>query len=162
VTEQTKAEQKKPGRKLIPGTPDLDEGELEAIKAIKSYETLEKKIALLDSEHSEFLKTREGYLEELERKRQVADAAIRAIDASFGPWERFSEQKTYDINGLYSLIGEDKFIELGGTVSQLPVYDLERDTLEVAIAAKKIPKSVVENILKITPKYRAPKPRGRA
>jgi hypothetical protein len=155
-------DEKKPGRKLIPASPDLDESELAAIKAIKSYETVEKKISLFESEHSEIFKTYDEMLEDLERKRRVADPAIRSTDASFGPWQRLTEQRTYDTDALYSLIGEEKFLDLGGTVSQMPIFDLEKDKLEVAIAARKIPKSVVDAILKITPKYRAPKPRCRA
>lgn len=154
-------EDKKPGRKLIPANPDLDESELAAIKAIKSYETLEKKIMLFESENSVVFKTYDEMLEELERKRQVADAAIRPTEASFGPWQRLSEQRTYDTAALYSLVGEERFRELGGTVNQMPIFDLDKDALKVAIAAKKISPAIVDAILKIIPKYRAPKPRLR-
>lgn len=160
MSEQTQVE-KKPGRKLIPTSPELDEPELEAIKAIKSYETTERKISLFESENGEVFKTYDAMLDELERKRQVADAKIRATDATFGPWERFSEQKNYDTTALYDLIGKERFLALGGTVTEMPVIELERDKLELAIAEKEISKSVVSAILKITPKYRAPKPRLR-
>lgn len=152
---------KKPGRKLIPADPALDEAELAAMKAIKSYETVEKKLMLFESEHAAVFETFDEMLGELELKRQVADATIRPLDASFGPWQRLSEQRTYDVTALYSLVGDERFRDLGGTVSEMPVYELDKDTLKVAIAAKKIPPSVVDAILKITPKYRAPKPRLR-
>jgi hypothetical protein len=158
---ETQVEQKKPGRKLIPTSPELDEPELEAIKAIKSYETTERKISLFESTNGEVFKTYDGMLEELERKRQVADAKIRATDATFGPWERFSEQKKYDTTALYDLIGKERFLALGGTVTEMPVIELDRDKLELAIASKELSKAVVAAILKITPMYRAPKARHR-
>lgn len=159
---ETQAEQKKPGRKLMPATDDLDESELEAVKAVKSYEKCERGVAAFEAEHREVFESYDGMLEELERKRQVADATIRATDASFGPWERFSEQRNYDTDALYSLVGHEKFLALGGTVTEMPVIELERDKLELAIKKREIPKSVVAAILKIIPKYRAPKARARS
>jgi hypothetical protein len=160
TTEQIE-QHKKAGRKLIPASPDLDDSELEAIKVVKSYESHQTKVALFEGEHSEVFQTYDGLLGELERKRQVADATIRAIDASFGSWERYSEQRKYDTTALYDLIGKPKFLALGGTVTEMPVIEIAKDKLELAIQKKDIPKSVVSAILKITPMYRAPKPRSR-
>lgn len=156
------AEQKKPGRKLMPASDELDEAELEAVKAVKSYETYERRVAAFESEHRETFQSYDGMLEELERKRQVADATIRVTDASFGPWERFSEQRNYDTQALYTLIGKERFLELGGTETQMPVIEFERDKLELAIKKREIPSKVVAQIVKVISKYRAPKPRIRS
>lgn len=153
--------QKKPGRKLMAASDDLDDSEREAIKAIKAYEAQERKLAAFEGEHGDIFEAYDLLLSELERKRQIADTTIRALDASFGPWERFSERRSYDTQTLYQLVGEERFLELGGTVTKMPVIEIERATLELAIKKKEIPKSVVTEILTITPSYRAPKPRSR-
>lgn len=158
MTTQTTAINKVPGRKLIPGSETLDERETAAVKAVKSYESLEKKIRAFESEHADVFSEYYRLTTELEAKRKVADAAIRATDASFGPWERFSEKKSYDVPRLFDLIGEEKFLELGGTVDKAVVYNFDREALELNIAARKIPKSVVAEITTVTPNYRAPKP----
>jgi hypothetical protein len=152
-------EQKKAGRTLIANSPDLDDGEKAAIVAVKAYERVDKAIRTFMSEHTKVFKPFAELLEKLEAKRMIADAAMRSTDASFGPWQR-SEQRTYDTVLLHELIGEEKFLELGGTVSEVPVYELEKDKLELAIVAEKIASTVVEKIRTITPKYRAPKARA--
>lgn len=153
-------EDKKPGRNLIPNSPDLDETEVEAVKAVKAFEKIDKSIALYEAEHGAVFRTYAELLDKRENKRKVADAAIRATNASFGPWQLLNVQHTYDVPTLCSLIGEDKFLELGGTVTKMPVYELGKEELELAIAANKIPAKVITEIEKLTPRYKAPKPRS--
>jgi ribosomal protein L14E/L6E/L27E len=153
---------KKPGRKLVPSDPNLTDAEKAAIKAVKAYETADKTIDIFRIEHEETLATYTQLLEEREQKRQVADAAIRAVDATFGPWQRFSEQKKYYPDVLYERLGEKRFLEIGGRVGQVPSYEINAEQIELAIAAKKIPEAIVPDIRKITPKFRAPKGPGKS
>jgi hypothetical protein len=146
----------------MPASDDLDEAELEAIKAVKSYETYERRVAAFESDNREIFEGYDAMLEELERKRQVADALIRKTDATFGPWERFSEQRSYDVQALYTLLGKEKFLALGGTETEMPVIEFERKLLELQIKKRAIPASIVSQIVNVTSKYRAPKPKARS
>lgn len=147
-------------RKLVPGDPNLTPQEKEALEAAKEYERSLKILDMFKIENSKVFKDYTELLEELEQKRQVADKLLRGLDVSYGPWERFSEQKVPNAQALYNLVGEQKFLELGGTISQQPIYDIDKEKLEVAIAAKKIPAEAANEVLKVTPKYRAPKPQS--
>ncbi len=148
--------EKTPGRKLIASNPDNDQTENEAIAAVQAYERAYKKVASFVREHSDVFGGYRKLLETLESKRLVADAKMRATDASFGDWKR-SEQRSYDVALLCETIGLAAFIDLGGSVTQEPVYSLEKEKIELAIAEKKITDTIVDSIRTITPKYQAPK-----
>lgn len=148
--------EKKPGRKLVAKAPDNDEAETAAIAAVQAYERALKKVVTHVSEHPEAFGTYRELLETLESKRKVADAKMRATDASFGDWKR-SEQRTYDAALLCERVGLAAFADLGGEVSTETVYSIDKDTVELAIEEKKIAPSVVEEVRTITAKYQAPK-----
>lgn len=153
---------KKGGRKLVPNDPELDDAEKTAIKAVRAYEAATKTLDLFRIENGEMFKIYDELVEEQEQKRQVADAAMRATDASFGPWNRFSERKTYDTTMLYESIGEAKFLEIGGRLNKVTTYEIDPKQIEVAAAARKIPARVMEEVRKVVPSYRAPKPPGKS
>jgi hypothetical protein len=149
-------EAKNPSRTIIANDPDASEVDKAAVKAVKAFERAAKAVRDYIAEHTKVFEPFRELVAKLEVKRKLADAAMRATDASFGEWKR-SEQRTYDNALLCELIGEEKFVELGGTVSKVDTYELPRDKLELAILAKKIPEGVVEKIRTITAKYSAPK-----
>lgn len=160
ASKKTKApapEKKKPGRKLVPGDPSLTTKEKEAIVAVKEFEVTERVLDLFKIENGQTFKIYGELLDEREQKRQVAEAAIKSVDASFGPWERFSEQKTYYPMAVYQHLGEKGFLELGGKLETETVYILDKEKIELAIAANKIPEEIIPEIRKVTPKYRSPK-----
>lgn len=149
--------EKNPGRKLIANSPDNDEAENAAIAAVQAYERAFKKLALYRTEHPDVFGGYRKLIDKLEEKRVVADAKMRATNASFGDWKR-SEQRSYDCALLCERIGLAAFLELGGTVRSEPIHSLDRETIEVAIAERTIPAAIVDEIRTITPKYTAPKP----
>lgn len=148
--------EKKPGRKLIPNSPDNDQAETDAIAAVQAYERVAKKIAAFVSEHHEVFAPFRKLVDSLESKRKVADAKMRATDASFGDWKR-TEQRTYDAALLCEKIGVPAFTELGGEVTTETVYAIEKDKVELAIEEKKIAAGIVAEVRTITAKYQAPK-----
>jgi hypothetical protein len=152
-------EKKKNGRKLIPTDPDLDDAEKAAIKAVKQFETAEKTLDMFVLENPEIFKTYEQLIEERNQKLQVADAAVRATGGSFGPWQCYTEQKKYKPDVLYQHLGEKKFLEIGGVINQETVYTIDPQKIEVAIAAHIIREAAIDDIKKVTPVYRAPKPK---
>lgn len=150
-------EKKKNKRKLIPTDPDLDPSEKAAIKAIKQFETAEKTLDMFALEYPDVFKTYAELVEERNRTLQVADAAIRATGASFGPWQCYTEQKKYDAKAVYEHLGQAKFLEIGGAINTETVYSIDPQKIEVAIAAHTIKEAAIPDIKKVTPVYRAPK-----
>jgi len=150
-------EKKKRGRKLIPTDPDLDDAERQAIKAVKHFETAEKTLDMFVLENPSVFKTYNELIEERNQKLQVADAAMRATEASYGPWNCYSEQKRYNAEVLYGHLGQAKFLEIGGSVGTTTTYEIDPQKIEVAIAANIIKGPIIDEVKKVSPVYRAPK-----
>jgi hypothetical protein len=148
--------EKKPGRKLVANNPDNDQAETDAIAAVQAYERVVKRLVSFVAEHPEVFGAYQKLLESLESKRKIADAKMRATDASFGDWKR-TEQRSYDAALLCEKIGLVPFCELGGVVTTETVHTIEKDKVELAIEEKKIPAAVVAEVRTITAKYQAPK-----
>lgn len=147
-------------KKLNPHDPALTEKEREALQAAREYEGALRVLDMFKIENSAIFQNYAQLLDEVEQKRQVADKLLRSLNASYGPWELFSEQRSYDAQALYNLVGEQRFLELGGRISQQTVYEIDKEKAEIAINAKKIPTEAVDSVRKITPKYRSPKPQS--
>lgn len=148
--------QKKPGRLLVSNAPDNDADEIAAIAAVQAYERVQRRIVVFMSEHPEVFDAYRKLIESLESKRKIADAKMRATDASFGDWKR-TEARTYDAALLCEKVGLPAFLELGGVVATETVHSIDKDTIELAIEEKKIPAAVVELVRTIQSKYHAPK-----
>lgn len=57
---------------------------------------------------------------------------------------------SYDADALVSSVGEDYFMELGGTVALVRSYKIDKATLEKQIAANALPQEIVELICKVS------------
>lgn len=145
------------GKTLVATDPNLNHEEQAAVSAVKEYQTAEKTIELFKQDNQQLMTEYLELLEEKEQKRQVADKLIRALDVSFGPWDRYSERTTYNADMLCQLIGKQKFMELGGVESTAVVYSIDGQKVELAIASGAIPKEVVPEVKTVTSSYHTPK-----
>lgn len=144
-------------KRIVPNDPNLSTEEKAAAEAVREYEIAVKVLDMFKIDHSKIFTEYNSLEEDVEQKRQVADKLVRSTGKSCGPWEAFTEQKTYNAQELYNLMGEEKFLALGGVLREETIYDVDKSKIDIAISQKLIPKEVAEVIRKITPKYRAPK-----
>lgn len=91
------------------------------------------------------------------QKLEAAALACRNQDVSCGPFELYQHSVKYNSQQLYDLIGEERFLLVGGTKNTKTVYDVDKARLEMAIDQGKIPSDVVEAIRTINPSYHSPK-----
>lgn len=144
-------------KRLVADDPNLTKEEQAAVAAGRDYANAMKVLDVFKIEHSKVFAEYQALVDDAEQKRQVADKLIRATGSSYGPWEAFSEQKNYNAQELFNLMGEQKFLELGGVMSEQTIYEVDKQKVDIAIAQGAIPKEVAEVVRKITLKYRAPK-----
>lgn len=154
-------EEKKPGRKLIPGSPSLDDKEKAAVKAVKEFEQSEKVIELYttDPENREIIENYHKLLDERDQKLQVAEAAVRATDATCGPFIRTHATTKWLPAALYDRLGQQKFLAIGGKIGTETVYSITKEQAELALASKVIKEEMLPDVRKISPTYRVPKPK---
>lgn len=145
------------GKKLLASDPNLTADERAVIQAVKEFETTEKSIALFKQDNGQLMEEYGALLEEREQKRQAADKLVRALDVSYGPWDRYQERTSYNVDALVQLIGKKKFMEIGGTESTAIEYSIDGQKIELAIASKVIPAEIVPDVKTVSPSYHAPK-----
>ena len=94
----------------------------------------------------------ERYNAALEQAEQVC----RAREVSCGPIDLYQYTTKYDATALYNAVGRDQFLALGGQLSTVTEYSVDKGRLEAAIAQNKIAADVVPQIRKETPNFHKP------
>lgn len=101
----------------------------------------------------------EQYAELAERYNtalEQADKVCRAKQVSSGPFDLYQFTTKYDAEALYNAVGRDKFLEVGGKIDSKTIYDLDKGRLEAAVAQKKVPAEVIDQVRKETPAFHKP------
>ena len=117
--------------------------------AAERLESFKEKHARLFSELAEITA-------DYNQKLEAADKASRQHKVSCGPFTMFQVQRSYDAKSLYDILGQEDFLAVGGTVSTQRVYDVDKPRLNAAVASGKLPKEVLDLVVKETPKYNVP------
>lgn len=147
----------KKSRRLVATDPNLTEAERAAILAVEEFRMAEKAIELFTDTYPQLMKEYRELLEERNQKLSAADTAIRGLDVSYGPWDRFTADVRYDADALYENIGRTKFLEIGGQIGMEETHKIDGARIELAISKGQIPATLVPVVKKIIPKYRTPK-----
>lgn len=97
-------------------------------------------------------------IEEYNDSLEQADAAVRGRGVSMGHFKITREFDEFDPDKLFELVGRDKFLEWGGTEKIARELSVDKTKLRSFIAAGKVPKAVVDQILTRKRQYSTPKP----
>jgi hypothetical protein len=129
----------------------------ETIPEVMTYLEAKQMLDTFTDRHREIFDMYSEIAEELNRKRQAADKIVRDRKVSCGPWDLFQEQTTFNAEALYEALGRDGFLAVGGKLQTKTVYSLDKNKVKAAITRGDVPENVAEAVVKITPKYKAPK-----
>jgi len=86
---------------------------------------------------------------------QAADKAVRGQGVNCGPWEQLTPTVKYDGEKLYSAVGREDFVRLGGIVRQVNEYVIDKGTIEAAIAGNRLPQQIVDLVRTVGRKYKS-------
>jgi hypothetical protein len=84
---------------------------------------------------------------------EQADKVCRAQGVSCGPFQIKHFTVRYNAESLYNAVGRDQFLAVGGKIETQTVYDVDKGRLEAAIAQRRVPESVVEEVRAEGPTY---------
>lgn len=134
--------------------------EPEAIPEVMEF--LDAKAALEEfkAEHPKVFEELGHLVDRYNTTREQAEKAARAAEVKCGPFDAYQVTVKYDANALYNAIGRDLFLQVGGTISQKTVYDVDKGRLEAAITSPntKLTDEVVKSVRKETVVYHVPDP----
>lgn len=124
--------------------PVLDPSEIpEVAEYMVADEELKEFIEQIQETNPEVLETLRELTERRNAALEAADKTVRAREAACGPFLVHIVKTTYNAEALYDALGEEKFTQLGGTVTKKPVYEIDGKRLEAAIAMGKLSAEIV-------------------
>jgi hypothetical protein len=94
-------------------------------------------------------------IEDYNNAMENADKAVRAKGVNCGPWEQLTPSVKYDGEKLYSAVGREDFVRLGGVVRQINDYVIDKGVIEAAISANRLPQQIVELVRTVGRKYKS-------
>jgi Rad3-related DNA helicase len=97
-------------------------------------------------------------IDEYNAALEQANAAVRGRGIAIGDFKISREFDEFDADKLYELVGRDKFLEWGGAENTKRILSVDKTKLRSFIAAGKVPKGVVDQILTHQKQYSTPKP----
>lgn len=97
-------------------------------------------------------------VEDRNQALESAEKVVRAHQVTCGPFDLFQYSTTFNAQAFFDAVGREQFLKLGGEVQTVPQYSIDKKMFEANVAQKKIPPSVVNQVVTVSPKYKCPKP----
>lgn len=135
--------------------PEIKEVDVEEIPEVLEFLDAQTEYEGFKAKNRKLIKELEGLIENYITTKEAADKAVRATGMSCGPWEQLTPTVKYDGERLYSAVGREDFVRLGGVVRQINEYVIDKGTIEAAIAANKVPQQIVDIVRTVTRKYKS-------
>ena len=108
------------------------------------------------AEHADIFEMYESLVQENNDKLEKAEKIVRAHEVTCGPFVLYQWQKKFDAEKLYDAVQRDEFLRLGGKIETIPVYTIDKNIFEAKMAQSAIPPQVLEVVVKVSPRYKAP------
>ncbi len=138
---------RKPTIKTVP--PEEIPEVIEVMRLSGRLEEIKKKYAGVVQELSQIA---EQYNAAVESAAKV----VREKQVSCGPFQLYQFSTTYDAKRLFEEIGREDFLKVGGKISQVTTFDLDKGSFEAFVAIDSIPKEVVAVVVKHRPTFHIP------
>ena len=107
--------------------------------------------------HEEFAEELEYLVEQYNRTMEIAERAVREQQVTCGPFRLMGAPSVkWDANGLVEDIGQEEFINIGGTAQTSVVYKIDKKKADAAASQGIIPAEVADAHRKVTPRYTKP------
>lgn len=150
------------GKTLHATDANLTPQERSVLEAVQRFEEAEKTIALFEQDpaYAPVMKAYKQLIEERDQQLQVAEHLVRALEVSCGPFLRTHVTIKHDPEALFTALGPQQFLAVGGTMNTETVYKVDKERVEIAIKTGAIPAAVVPSFRKETPAYRVPSAKG--
>lgn len=127
------------------------------VPEVASLIELGKELSQLKEDNAEVFAQYELLVERYNAALEVAEQAVRQLGVSCGPFDNFSASDKYNPDKMFEELGEDLFLQLGGSIEKKSVYGIDKAKLEAAIALGKIHPDSLSQFHTVTRNYHAPK-----
>jgi len=133
----------------------IEEVPLEAIPEVLDFLDAHENLESFKAQNAPLFEQLSILMETYNAALENADKAVRAKGVNCGPWEQLTPTVKYDGEKLYSAVGREDFVRLGGVVRQVNEYVIDKGTIEAAIAANRLPAQIVDLVRTVGRKYKS-------
>lgn len=127
-----------------------------SISEVQLAMDLKMEIDALKGEHPEVFLRLADLIDRYNTAVDDADKVVRAKGVSCGPFTNSGNAVKYNPDKMYDELGEELFLKAGGSVASVPVYTVNKETLEAAIQSGEIPEESVEHFRTVEKRYKKP------
>ncbi len=128
----------------------------EEVPEVGRFESVKAKYEAFREANPEFFDYLGKLTEEYNTAREAAEKAVRQRGVSCGDFVLYQFATKFKPDELYSAMGHDKFLAVGGVVSTRTIYEVDKARVEAAIAAGDIPPNVADQVRIKEPRYKKP------
>jgi hypothetical protein len=128
------------------------------IPQVQKVVDLKQEIDALKAEHPGIFMKLADLVDQYNTALEEATNEVRSREVTCGPFENFFVSTKYDATKMYEEIGEELFLQCGGTKAKVQQLKVDPNLVEAAIASGKIPKECVDHFRTISRGYHKPDP----
>ena len=134
--------------------PKLDEVAVEEIAEVAAFVEVQERYLAFKESNPQFFEYLDALTEEYNDKLDAANKAARNRGVSCGPFDKYQTATKYDAEAMYTILGHDKFLEMGGKEELVKKRSLDKKRVEMHISAGNIDKDAAAVIKVVSPRYR--------
>jgi hypothetical protein len=141
-------------------TPAVENGArlpAEAIPEVSAYLDVQEQLMALRVDNPDVFRQFDDLVEQHNTALEAAEKVVRLKGISCGPFDNYSTKINNDADKMYEELGEELFLQCGGSVSKKTVYAVDKNRVEAAIASGKIPQECLAEFQTTARTYHIPK-----
>lgn len=128
------------------------------IPEVQKVVDLKQEIDALKADHPDVFLKLTDLVDQYNTALEEAINVVRSKGVTCGPFDNFSVSVKYDATKMYEELGEELFLQSGGTKAKVQQLKVDTNIVEAAIASGKIPKECVGHFRTISRSYHSPDP----
>ena len=127
------------------------------IPEVTEFVQAQEALASFKRNNAEFFEMFESLSERYNRSFELANKAVREQKVSCGPFTMLGRPAVkWDAEKLYEEMGREFFLAHGGTIAQVPRYEIDKLRAEAIYALGQLPEEVAKIVRKEIVRYSTP------
>lgn len=126
------------------------------IESVQKLADLKMEIDGLKAEHPDIFMTYADLVDRYNTVLEEAEKEVRSKAVSCGEFDNYSTSVKYDADKMFEELGEEMFLQSGGSMSTKTVYEVDPKKADAAIANGTVPEDCVDNFRNVRRNYRKP------
>jgi hypothetical protein len=137
----------------IPKTKEVDPRD---IPEVVDFINADSKVKEFREQYSDLFETYQQLIEDRNSKLENAEKVVRAHKVTCGPFVLYQYQTKFNAQAFFDAVGKEDFLKFGGEMKTVPQYSIDKKQFEAFAAQRKIPQSVIDQVVEVSPRFKCP------